>query len=263
MSSLTVAAVSKLKKAEAKRQLEMRTGEEISDDLSAQEIRDQLKDIIKAEMQPKNNILLNMSKDKKHVLQEKAKTLGLEFTDNVTRPKLMTLIRDAVFLQSTPAGKDTMKFGKHANWSYLRVVHRDAQYAKWCSEVYDTEECNPKMKRFVNWLRTTPKEQLEAYDDDTDDDEDGSKSPAPSRQSKSSASTSVRRTTSRRRTRSPGTGGGSDKESTIMEMLTAMQKQMAEMKQDMDRIKKEPKDEPKGKNKGTDSAAEDSSWSMK
>ena len=241
--------ISLMTKTQAKEELFNLTGEQCEEFLTAVEIKDRLRDAVKAERGGAHPMLTKLSTAKKDELVRRAKELKVEISEHITRPKLMAEIRKAVFIATAPKHTDELRWGKYRHMTYCEVYSKFPGYIKWIRDEVNEGSC-AEMKRYAAWIESAPEDEKNSWQEP--EAKTTAKSVSPSRPSSSTAATGVLRGDSRtrRRTRSPGEGdAGADQHRTkeedwveerrrMMEMMADMQSAMTAMKAELDNIKK-------------------------
>ena len=92
---------------------------------------------------------------KKAELQERAKDLGLKFTENHTRDQLISKIKGHHICSEEGKDEDLMTFGKFSDFTYKKVRETTPGYVKWATDIVnDPEESpHPMLVRFVRYCQ--------------------------------------------------------------------------------------------------------------
>ena len=238
------------------------TGEEPLTGLTMVELRDQLRDVLKANSDPAAAAMKGATGLKKEALIARCREVGLTtVTEEWTKPKILYALREHLRTQGGAKPTDKLMFGMYKNKSYSEVWCCHEDYVTFCEgEVSKSEQgigkSSSTMIRFVKWFRSAPLSEKEQFKSTVARSSVGSPSPG----SRGSASASTR-STSRRRTRSPTTGDEElvpDKDDGDR---ATMVKALASMMAKMDDMAAKLKELEATKKKDTDgSSSEASGW---
>ena len=156
---VTSKSVSQMNKVEAIIYLKENYGETADPEWSSMEVKSRIRELEKDEEREKDSLLKGLTGLKRELLVERCLQVGItNITKNTTRPELMRMLREAVYMKQEMKDTDKLRFGKHADREYAEVYELEPGYVKWVKETVDhVVEGDPKpskmLLRFREWIR--------------------------------------------------------------------------------------------------------------
>lgn len=71
----------------------------------------------------------------------------------MTIPQIYGAAEKSITLQVPPHSADKMGFGRHGDLTYGEVKREHSSYCEWALKIYEEEEINWRLTRFVQWLK--------------------------------------------------------------------------------------------------------------